>query len=45
MLKRLKAIDIRFYWLRDYQNQGQFLLYLEKGNKNLGDYFLKHHMQ
>jgi len=41
--KRSKAIDMRFYWLRDRENQGQFLLYWDRGMCNLADYFTKHH--
>ena len=43
MLKRLKAIDMRFYQLRDRENQNLFNLYWSKGDKNLADYFTKHH--
>ena len=41
--KRSKAMDMRFYWLRDRANQGQFQLYWDKGDSNLADYFTKHH--
>ena len=34
---------MRFYWLIDRVNQGQFKVYWERGNKNLADYFTKHH--
>ena len=26
-LKRLKAINMRFYWIRDHTSQGKFLIY------------------
>ena len=42
--KRSKAIDMRFYWLRDRQEQGQFDIYWEPGKHNLADYFTKHHL-
>ena len=41
--KRSKSMDMRFYWLRDRENQGQFLLYWDRGENNLADYFTKHH--
>ena len=41
--KRSKAIDMRFYWLRDRVKQGQFNVYWEPGQHNLADYVTKHH--
>jgi len=41
--KRSKAIDMRFYWLQDRVNEGQFLIYWRKGSDNAADYFTKHH--
>ena len=41
--KRSKAIDMRFYWVRDRVRQGQFVVYWRKGADNLADYFTKHH--
>lgn len=41
--KRSKAIDMRFYWLRDRAKQGQFAIHWKKGQDNLADYFTKHH--
>ena len=41
--KRSKAIDVRFYWLRDRAQQGQFHIYWESGAHNLADYYTKHH--
>ncbi len=38
-----KAIDMRFYWIRDRSNQGHFHVYWAPGSANLGDYFTKHH--
>ena len=40
---RTKAIDMRFYWLMDRAQQGQYKIYWERGLKNLADYFSKHH--
>ena len=41
--KRSKAMDMRFYWLRDRIKQGQFQIYWRKGADNDADYFTKHH--
>ena len=41
--KRSKAMDMRFYWLRDRVRQGQFHVAWRPGKYNLGDYFSKHH--
>jgi hypothetical protein len=41
--KRLKAMDMRFHWLRDRDAQGQFRFYWRPGPTNLGDYHSKHH--
>ena len=41
--KRSKAIDMRFYWIRDRTSQGQFLIYWNPGITNLGNYYTKHH--
>ena len=40
---RSKAIDMRFYWLRDRVKQGQFKIIWAPGATNLADYFTKHH--
>lgn len=40
--KRSKAIDMRFYWVRDRVRQGQFVIFWRKGQDNLADYFTKH---
>ena len=34
---------MRFFWLRDRERQGQFLVYWKPGKKNKSDYFSKHH--
>jgi hypothetical protein len=41
--KRSKAIDMRFYWIRDRVRQGQFYIYWAEGRRNKADYFSKHH--
>jgi hypothetical protein len=41
--RRSKAIDMRFYWLRDRVRQGHFIVHWRKGTDNLADYFTKHH--
>ena len=41
--KRSKAIDMRFYWIRDRVRQGHFQVYWRKGATNRADYFSKHH--
>ena len=41
--KRSKAIDMRFYWVRDRVRQGQFHIYWRPGRFNKADYFTKHH--
>jgi hypothetical protein len=43
VLKKLKAMDMRFHWLRCRQNQKQFRTYWRAGSTNLGDYVTKHH--
>eukprot|EP00536_Pseudo-nitzschia_multiseries_P000416 jgi/Psemu1/915/gm1.915_g len=41
--KRSKAIDMRFYWLKDRAEQGQFNIFWEPGKHNLADYPTKRH--
>jgi hypothetical protein len=41
--KRTKAMDIRFYWIKDRVKQGQFNVYWGPGYQNLAHYFTKHH--
>ena len=40
---RSKAIDMRFYWLKDRQQQKQFSIYWVIDKNNFADYFTKHH--
>jgi hypothetical protein len=41
--KRTRAVDMRFYWVKDRVKQGQFHVYWGPGYQNVGDYFSKHH--
>ncbi len=34
---------MRFYWLKDQQQQKQFSIYWDNGKNNFADYFTKHH--
>ena len=40
--RRSKAIDMRFYWLKDRVTQKMFKVYWTPGKVNLADYFSKH---
>jgi hypothetical protein len=41
--RKSKAMDMRFYWLRDRVRQKQFHVFWKKGSLNKADYFTKHH--
>jgi hypothetical protein len=41
--QRSKAIDMRFYWVKDRVEQKQLIIYWRPGLTNLADYFSKHH--
>jgi hypothetical protein len=41
--RRSKAIDMRFYWIKDRVKNGEFLIHWRKGIDNAADYFTKHH--
>jgi hypothetical protein len=41
--KCTKAMDMRFYWIKDRVKQGQSNVYWGPGYQNLPDYFTKHH--
>lgn len=41
--QRSKAMDMRFYWIRDRITQKHFLVYWYPGKLNLGDYHTKNH--
>jgi hypothetical protein len=38
--RRSKAMEMRFYWIKDRQKQGQFRLYWASGSKNRADCLL-----
>ena len=38
-----RAIDMRFYWVRDRVDQNQFHVHWAAAHLNLADYFTKHH--
>lgn len=42
-MKRSKAFDMRYHWLKDRINRLQFNLYWAPGRLNDSDYFTKHH--
>ena len=39
--RKSKAMDMRFYWIRDRRNQEQFSIYWKPCSTNRGDYFTK----
>jgi hypothetical protein len=41
--KRTKAMDMRFYWIKDRVKQGKFNVYWGPGYQHLADYFTKNH--
>jgi hypothetical protein len=41
--RRSKAIDMRFYWVRDRVHQKHFNVHWRRGADNLADYFTKYH--
>jgi hypothetical protein len=41
--KRSKALDIRWYWVRNRVLQGKMLVYFCPGKDNLANHFTKHH--
>ena len=41
--KKSKAMDMRFNWINDRIDQGQFRVLWRPGPENLGDYHFKHH--
>jgi hypothetical protein len=43
MPKVLKAMDMRFHWLRCREAQDQYFFYWRLGTKKLADYWTKHH--
>jgi hypothetical protein len=43
VMKKLKAMDMKYYWLQCRESQGQFRHYWASGKTNNGDYVTKHH--
>jgi hypothetical protein len=41
--KATKAMDMRYYWLKDRERQKEFRIYWRQGKLNRGDYVTKHH--
>jgi hypothetical protein len=41
--RRSKAMDMRFYWIKDRVAQDQYVVHWRKGSDNLADCFTKHH--
>ena len=41
--RRSKAMDMRFYWVKDRVAQGQYTVHWRQGTDNLADYSTKHH--
>lgn len=41
--RRSKAMDMRFYWVKDRVANGDFIIHWRRGTDNLADYFTKHH--
>ena len=40
--RRSKAMDMRFYWIKDRVAQDQYVVHWRKGSNNLANYFTKH---
>ena len=43
IIKRMRAIEMRFNWLKDREAQGQFRIFWDKGTRNNADYNTKRH--
>ena len=41
--RKMKSMDLRFWWLRCRESQGQYRYYWDSGPKNWADYHTKHH--
>ena len=41
--RKTRAMDMRFYWLRDRRLQRKYHIYWGSSVNNLGDYYTKHH--
>ena len=42
-IKRTKAMDMNFHWVKDRISQKEFLVFWRPGHANLGDYSTKYH--
>ena len=42
--KRSKAIDMRFYWIRDRTRHGHFYIHWKPGEHQYADYHTMHHL-
>jgi Reverse transcriptase (RNA-dependent DNA polymerase) len=42
-VKRSKAMDMRFFWIQDREQQDQFVVKWSSGEGNHADYYTKHH--
>jgi hypothetical protein len=42
-VRRSKAIDMRYHWIRDRVDQGHFKVIWQPGGSNIADYFTKTH--
>ncbi len=43
VMRKLKAMDMKYHWLQDRIGQKQFRYYWAPGSKNKGNYVTKHH--
>jgi hypothetical protein len=43
VIKKLKAMDMKYHWLHGRESRGQFSHYWAPGKENNGDYMTKHH--
>ena len=43
LLKKFKAVYVRFYWINNRIKQGHSRVFWRPGPENLGDYHSKHH--
>jgi hypothetical protein len=41
--RRSKAMDMRFYWVKDRVENGEFIIHWRRGADNRADYVTKHH--
>jgi hypothetical protein len=43
VIKKMKAMDMKYHWLHNKECQGQFQHHWAPGKENNGDYMTKHH--